>query len=49
MFSDKHTNFVLHEHIIMVNLTTYKLSLIAEKRNTKDYKKKDKVRVIKNF
>ena len=40
MFSDKHTNFVLHEHIIMVNLTTYKLSLIAKKGIQKTTKKK---------
>ena len=32
----------------MVNLTTYELRLIAEKRNIKDYKK-IKRRVIKNF
>ena len=35
----------------MVNLTTYELKLIAEKRNIKDYKlqKNVKRRVIKNF
>ena len=30
----------LSKHIIMVNLTTQELRLIAEKKNIKDYKKK---------
>ena len=33
----------------MVNLTTYELRLIAEKRNIKDYKKMSREEVLRTF
>ena len=39
----------MSKHIIMVNLTTHKLRLIAEKRNMKDYKKMSREVLLRIF
>ena len=39
----------MSKHIIMVNLTTYKLKLMAEKRNIKDYKKMSGEELLRTF
>ena len=39
----------LFKHLIMVSLTTYKLRLIAEKRNIEDYKIMPREELLKTF
>ena len=39
----------MSKHIIVVNLTTYELRLIAEKRNIKDYKKMSREELLGTF
>ena len=39
----------MSKHIIMVNLTTHELRLIAGKRNIKDYKKMLREELLRTF
>ena len=39
----------MSEHVIMVNVTTHELKLVAEKRNIKDYKKMSREELLRTF
>ena len=48
-FSTHKKIFFLLKHIIMVNLTTHELKLIAKKRNIQDYKKISREELLRTF